>query len=213
MKIDGYPGRGVLLRRRTEGGFEWAYFVTGRSESSRRRRARRVGEVVYIEPTGRSQADPLRHYACARPFSEGLIVGNGDHVDVLVERLDVGVGLGAALATIAPEPDPPIYTPRIGAVIREHTAAIFSVAEIQGTIVRRTIELPPGTHTLAVQMTYEGSVAKPIGSAPLRILSSDEPIERLVADLWSSLPSDLRVLLLVGTGTSVSGCWLVNQES
>jgi IMP cyclohydrolase len=119
VDIGDYPGRGVLVRRRSDGDLEWVYFVTGRSESSRRRRARQVGDVVYIEPTGPGHADPLRHYACARTFSEGLIVGNGDHVDVLAEQLDDRVGLEAALTTITPEPDPPINTPRIGAVIRQ----------------------------------------------------------------------------------------------
>ena len=212
MDIGDYPGRGVLVRRRPDGGFEWAYFVTGRSESSRRRRARRVGDVVYIEPTGWLQADPLRHYACARPFSEGLIVGNGDHIDVLAEQLDVGVGLDAALARIAPEPDPPINTPRIGAVIRERSAVLFSVADIQGAIERRSTELPPGPHTLAVLTTYEGPAGEPIGSAPLHLLSNDEPIERLVDDLWSSLPVDLRVLLVGATGSSLSGCRLIHQQ-
>lgn len=119
--IGGYPGRGVLVRRCSDGGFEWAYFVTGRSESSRSRRARRVGDVVSIEPTGPVPADPLRH--------------------------------------------------------------------------------------------YEGPLEEPVGSARLHLLSSDEPIDRLVGDLWSSLPTVLRVLLLVGTGSSVAGCRLVHQES
>jgi hypothetical protein len=51
-----------------------------------------------------------------------------------------------------------------------------------------------------------------LGSAPLHLLLSDEPIGRLVDDLWSSLPADLRVLLLMGTGSSVSGCRLLHQD-
>lgn len=203
--IGEYPGRGVLVRRSADGGLDWAYFLTGRSESSRRRRARQVGDVVHIEPTVQVQADPLRHYACARPFSRGLILGNGSHVDVLVEQLDSGVGLSTALLEIDPEPDPPIDTPRIGAVIEESSAVFFSVAGHPGAIERRTTELSSAPHALAVQTTYAGPTEDPVGSAPLHLLSSAEPMERLVDDLWSSLPADLRVLLLVGTGSSVSG--------
>jgi hypothetical protein len=113
---------------------------------------------------------------------------------------------------ITPEPDPPLNTPRIGAVIRQRSAVIFSVAEIQGAIERRTTELPTGPLALAVQITYQGPAEEPVGSAPLSLLSSDEPIEQLGDDLWSSLSADLRVLLTVGTGGSVSGCRLLHQD-
>lgn len=211
--IGDYPGRGVLVRRRSDGGFEWAYFVTGRSESSRSRQARTVGDAVFIEPTGPAQADPLRHYACARPFPNGLIIGNGDHVDVVADQLNTGVGLDAALAGIVPEPDPPINTPRIGAVIQASSAIVFSVADNQGAIERRTTEMPPAPHTIAVQTTYDGSVDEPVGSAPLRLLTSDEPFERIVDDLWSTLRVDLRVLLLAGVGSSVSDSRLAHPAS
>lgn len=209
--IGDYPGRGVLVRRRPQGNLEWAYFVTGRSEASRHRRLHRAHDVVFVEPTEATEADPLRHYACARPFVDGLIVGNGDHVDVVARQLDLGLGLEAALVEIDPEPDPPINTPRIGAVLTDSFAAVFGVANRQGAIERKTTDVTGAPDIVAVHTTYDGPARTPVGSAPLHLLSSDLPFDRLVDALWSSLPTDLRVLLLAGTGTSVADCRTIHQ--
>jgi IMP cyclohydrolase len=210
--LSDYPGRGLVVRWGLEGNLEWLYFVTGRSKSSRDRQARRVGDAVLIEPTNAVESDPLRHYTCARPFVEGLVVGNGDHVDVLVDLLDGGVELGAALVEIDPEPDPPIHTPRIGAVLTKTSATVFAVTQREGVIERRVADVPQRQNLVAVQTTYEGAIQEPAGSAPFHLLTSDLPFDRLTDALWSSLSLDLRVLYLGGTDISVTGCRIEHQR-
>jgi len=84
-----YPGRGLIHLVDTTGIASWAYFITGRSESSRARRI--TAEHGRLDVTATSESagfDARRHYTCARPTNDGLIVGNGDHVDAIAIGLD-----------------------------------------------------------------------------------------------------------------------------
>lgn len=173
---------------------------------------RLLDEVALVESTEATDADPLRHYVCAQPFADGLIIGNGDHVDAIATRVDRAAVLESVLERIEPEPDPPINTPRIGALISESSATVFSVAYRQQEIERRVTELPTRPDAVALQTTYAGPVYAPVGSAPLHLLSNGRTFDSLVDELWSTLSAERRVALLAGTGTSVSGCWTIHQD-
>ena len=126
--VGGYPGRGVAVHTDLDGGSQWMYFITGRSSSSRARRIRNAGDSLIVEPLETDvDEDDLRHYACARRTSSGLVVGNGDHVDVISNRLSGGTSASEATRGIEPEPDPPINTPRV-ALIAQSGIQLFSTA-------------------------------------------------------------------------------------
>ncbi len=198
-----YPGRGVLLNW-GDNGLHWIYFVTGRSLASRARRAvARNGSIVVEADNDSAAPDALRHYTCAKQTRLGLLVGNGDHVDQIAESTEAGVDLPAALALIEPEPDPPIYTPRIGALITSDPV-LFSVARSSEGTTRRVVswtERRPDS--VAMLCTYAGTVEDPVGSAPLQLFS-DMPSRDLVEAVWNALDPHRRVLLVAGHGASIS---------
>ena len=116
-----YPGRGVLWARTLDGSWCAGYFLTGRSAASRARSLHRdsgastggVSELT-VAPTSASDHDPLRHYAAVRERQDGwLVYGNGEQVAEVAELLDAGRTPAEAMAGLAYEPDPPIFTPRI----------------------------------------------------------------------------------------------------
>lgn len=206
--IGDYPGRGLIHHIDPDGTVGWIYFVTGRSDASRSRRLRQERESLFVEPITGDPDDHLRHYACARVVNEHLIIGNGDHVDMLAERI---ADLATAVATIEPEPDPPIWTPRIALALGEDPRAI-AVSGPPGHIERRNtpLALAPGQATLLT--TYAGDRDKPEGRAP--ISNRPEPrVNAVLADaVWAHLPVDLRVLLVNGTGNNFLGCAVRHED-
>ncbi len=100
--------------------------------------------------------------SAAQPSRHGLVVGNGDHVEQLAKALDNGASLTAALEDVEPEPDPPIRTPRIGAVIGSATAKLFRVTLTGQGIERDVIVLDGSPGSLATLTTYEGPRAAPV---------------------------------------------------
>ncbi|WP_307530858.1 IMP cyclohydrolase [Streptomyces umbrinus] len=73
---------------------------------------RRQGELT-VAPTGPAERDALRHYPAAREGTDWLVLGNGEQVATIAERLTGGALPVAALDQLDYEPDPPIFTPRI----------------------------------------------------------------------------------------------------
>jgi hypothetical protein len=82
-----YPGRGVLVARTLNGSRCFAYFVTGRSEASQRRRlvVRDGGEIAVEDSASGNASDPLRHYVAAVARGKVVVVGNGSHVTPIAD--------------------------------------------------------------------------------------------------------------------------------
>jgi IMP cyclohydrolase len=197
--LSGYPGRGVGVRGGVSGAIEWLYFLTGRSENSRTRRFEVSGDRLEVTPDRPgTQPDALRHYACAVPLraDEGIVVGNGDHVESIATQLSGGRSLEEAVDDLEPEPDPPIHTPRIAVVITGGRARGVRVCAADHAVIRDVLEIPIGSN-LVILTTYDGSVRAPVGSAP--VLTLDVPVEVDAANfIWDRLDSELRVALAAG---------------
>jgi IMP cyclohydrolase len=206
-----YPGRGLLVGR-TDYGLVALYWVTGRSEASRRRRFVSRGTGLHIEDASGADDDPLRHYQAAGIFGRHLVVGNGRHVD------EIGLGLAdqpaqTLLGSLEPEPDPPIFTPRIAAVVD-----LMSDAAICGAAVRSldgstdhnvlsTDEFPLGTGV--VLSTYQGSVTEPSSWAAPTWIELAPSLEEQVATVWDALDAELRVGL---ASCVVGSIWNVDRQ-
>jgi IMP cyclohydrolase len=189
------------------------YFVTGRSDASRQRRFVPRGTGLHIEDdTGGGGDDPLRHYQAAGIFGGQLVVGNGRHVD------EVGLGLADQPASrlidaLEPEPDPPIFTPRIVSIVGlMHEAATFGAAvhSVDGSTRHNALstdEFPLGNGVLLA--TYQGPVAEPSAWATPTWVDLAPSLEEQVAMTWDALDSGLRV----GLASCVIGSiWNVDHQ-
>ena len=196
--VGGYPGRGLLLHTSSDARQTWMYFITGRSESSRSRRIRVDPHALLVEPTGsEAERDRLRHDTCARRTEDGLVIGNGDHVDVIADRLISGLATVEAVVDIVPEPDPPIFTPRIAMIVGT-TAEMFSVFHEGDTVRRRLDTVPMRPNSATVLSTYSGMSDEPRASAPTSIFEEVRDRETVIEALWSALDHQLRVALAWG---------------
>jgi IMP cyclohydrolase len=199
--LSGYPGRGVVLYRPGAGGVRWLYFLTGRSASSKARRfVDRTASLTVAPNEPGAEHDELRHYACVTEVAgtDQIVIGNGDHVSHIAGSLQSGTPLREAIALLEPEPDPPINTPRIAAVLDEHEGWIVTVRRDAGRTERRVDSVFLEPDDGLVLHTYRGSSDPPIGSAPqfrFRI-QSEQPLPDLV---WQALHPDYRVMLAAGS--------------
>ena len=194
-----YPGRGLVHLVDADGSVWWLYFITGRSPASRARRVAVSGSDLLIESTDVDVADdPLRHYACLRPIDGGVVVGNGDHVEVLADRLRNGEPLGAIVDAIEPEPDAPIFTPRIALVLDDRSRSV-AVCQDGDRVVRRIEQIERTPQVATVLTTYSGPIDSPRGDAPSFALSEQRRISELAQGIFKeALPATLTVLLVAG---------------
>ena len=114
-----YPGRGIALGTTPSGKVAIAYFIMGRSASSRARRFAMNGDDLAIKYT--AEKDPehaeLIIYSPIRRLGNNIIVTNGDQTDTVYEGLRLGGSFESALATRCFEPDPPHFTARISGLV------------------------------------------------------------------------------------------------
>ena len=119
------PGRVVRLARPHDGQLLAAYALTGRSPSSKARAIRLSRGRLVVSPCGPQPHDRLRHYIAAEADARYTVFGNGEQVSDVFARLSGGLAPWFALERVAYEPDSPIYTPRITAVVDRHDGAIW----------------------------------------------------------------------------------------
>lgn len=195
-----YPGR-VIIVARTDAGIVAAYAATGRSQASRQRRIRLTddGDLV-VEPTVGDPSDPLRHYRAVRRVDGYFVLGNGSQVDPVADRIGSGAVPSAALEELEYEPDPPIFTPRITAVISDDDTVWLGAAHrgsfdraSADTFVTRAGEFAVGEGVL--MSTYRGPVADPVTNRiPVPITTSATSHAELARQLWDGLDVERRVL-------------------
>lgn len=216
-RLGSYPGRGLGLFRGPNDGIRWIYFLTGRSAASRSRRFRVADGSLVVEATDESTThDSLRHYVCAALVNAGerLVIGNGEHVQHIASALGAGGTPEAAAADLEPEPDPPIFTPRISLVVGASDALSIVVRRgPDGNVARRVAQVTPRRSELVVLHTYGGSLESPYGSAPEFRLALSDDLSPTNA-LWSALDPDLRVMMCEGSSTTAapSDWWLADSE-
>ena len=197
-----YPGRGVLLGRLSTGTPVGAYFLTGRSMSSRARRlVRHEASDIEIADTSGGPHDDLRHYLAVVERGPWLVFGNGDQVEPLATALAAGSSVTSAWAAHSYEPDPPIYTPRIWAAWNRHN----SLPPLLGS-ARRSDRSDGAVDRVAwnceitvagdavLLTTYNGTTTEVRTTRePLDVSSKAGSVEQLADDIWSALAPDLRV--------------------
>ena len=209
-----YPGRGVFLGRLSTGTPVGAYFLTGRSASSRARRlVRHEGSDIEVADTSGGPHDELRHYLAVTERGPWLVFGNGDHVEPLAFAMAGGSPVTRSWAAHSYEPDPPIYTPRIWAAWNRNdslppllgSARRSDRSDGAADRVAWNCEITsPGDAVLLT--TYNGTTTEVrTAREPLDVSSRTESVEQLVDDLWGALDPDLRVGAIAFELENVSG--------
>ncbi|WP_406438512.1 IMP cyclohydrolase [Streptomyces sp. NBC_01613] len=209
-----YPGRGVLCARTHSGAVLGGYFLTGRSPASRDRALRLIDGELVVGPLAPGEHDPLRHYAAVTATSDWLVVGNGEQVAQAAQRLRAGASPTDALSGFAYEPDPPIRTSRLTALISRDggRTTVFGAARPS-----RAARLTSNVMTLAVQdlqageavllTTYESdgqqvSVAAPFTEVTVNARNGAE----LLDEIWGALDERFRIAAAVIDPTEGAEC-------
>ena len=162
-------------------------------------------DCLTVTPTTETaERDVLRHYACARWADDTLVVGNGDHVDVITAPLGRRVPLETIAEGIEPEPDPPIWTPRI-ALVAGSRSWFVSARRVGGEIVRALHALDDMRGLASVLTTYSAEASNPVADAPFAVVTESRGLQEMCGELfYSHLDENYRVLLVAGRLTSTS---------
>ncbi len=199
MKPMKYPGRGIITGVTPSGHKMFAYFIMGRSTSSRARVFERSGDELIIRLTRQDpKFDPsLILYAPVRVYDGNVIVTNGDQTDTIYESLKARGTFESALRTREYEPDKPHYTPRISAVITS-SGYKQSILKRAGRYFYE-YEFRNGIGHLI--HTYDHDVMRddvlPSFMGEPREVKISDDIESFASGLWNELDEDNKVSLYV----------------
>jgi IMP cyclohydrolase len=211
---DRYGGRGLVVGRGRDGD-SWLqlYWLTGRSENSRNRVLVEVdGEIrTATADTSKRVDGTFTLYTALCSVGDAHIVGNGDQVTTVAEALRRGEGFEQALRTRSVEEDPPIWTPRITALVAEGSLRLSKITRL-GHAFYEPVPLAPG-EGLGLQ-TYRGD------GDPVAVFHEDPyPVrlgggaDELAHFAWERLEPELRVALVVKEIRAGGSCRhvIVNQ--
>ena len=194
-----YPGRGIITGCTPSGKKILAYFIMGRSSSSKARVFERSGDDLIIKLTKHDKNfdSSLILYSPIRIFNENIIVTNGDHTETIYETLKSGGTFEDALRTREYEPDAPHYTPRISAIINSKGYK-QSILKKSGKFFFE-YEFENGTGHLIHTYNYDVMPAENLPSfiGEPREVKITEDLESFSDSLWSELGEDYRVALYV----------------
>ena len=203
LRGNSYPGRGIILGTAPDGRPALAYFIMGRSPSSRARIFEKNGNDVVIKllDAAKNLSDPsLILYSPVRVLGDDTIVTNGDQTDTIYESMMKGGTFEEALRTREFEPDPPHYTPRISGLMLSNGGYRFSIlkADSEHHCERQFFEYEQHCGSGHIIHTYEGN-GDPLpsfGGEPRHVeIPSD--IDDFANGLWDVLDPDNKVSLYV----------------
>ena len=201
LSANPYPGRLVVLARTLDGRLTAGYALTGRSSSSKARCLAPTAEGdLAVVPVGDHDHDALRHYIAATADERWTVYGNGEQVSQVAARLAGGTPPGSALEELGYEPDPPIFTPRITAIVERATghawfgAARRAGAEYEGTdtVVVKPGELAAGRAVLLSTYESDGEQVA-VSQRHLHLETKARDRETLLTELWTALDERFRV--------------------
>ena len=194
-----YAGRGIITGMSPSGGKVLAYFIMGRSVSSKARLFERSGDELIIKLTRDDKNfDPsLILYSPLRIIGDNIIITNGDQTDTIYDALKDGGTFEEALRTREYEPDAPHYTPRI--------SAIMTPSGHKQSILKRAgkyfyeYEYTPGKGRLIHTYDHDvmpGGVLPSFEGEPREVNIPDD-MNHFADSLWSELGESYRVALYV----------------
>ena len=213
LRGNDYPGRGIVIGRSADGAKAVVlYFIMGRSENSRNRVFERTDDGIRTRAFDEAKlSDPsLVIYHPVRVSGGYTIVTNGDQTDTIrddFEKTHGGKGAAhggfrRALKTREFEPDPPIYTPRISAVVEPdggYTLSILKSADGDASLCYRQYfeyDKPvAGTgHFISTYMN-DGNPPPSFSGEPVAVALEYASLNELANTVWDALNADNKVSL------------------
>jgi IMP cyclohydrolase len=143
-----------------------------------------------------------------------VVIGNGDHVDQILNAVEVGDDVQDVINTLGPEPDL-LATPRIFAIFNNRTdslwigsATLDKSADQAVHLIEGPIQLDAGSGLLVT--TYRGDASDPISwGEPVRV-TVGRNLEEEMDEVWLGLDESYRVGL-AGRRLFAEEPWLINQ--
>lgn len=207
LRTQQYSGRGIILGATPKGKAAIAYFIMGRSASSRARRFMRMGDDLVIKYT--ADRDPehaeLIVYSPLRMLGSTVIVTNGDQTDTVYDALVLGGSFESALATRCFEPDPPHFTARISGLVTfdecepSFELSVLKAADPEGlTCIRQFFRYEKQPGVAHYIHTYMGGtqVLKTFEGEPHEV-GVCEDIDEFTDAVWNGINDDNKVALYV----------------
>ena len=207
LRTQKYSGRGIILGTTRSGMIASAYFIMGRSASSRARRFVRNGNELAIKYTADKDPDhaELIIYSPVRVLGNRIIVTNGDQTDTVYDGLKLGGSFESALATRCFEPDPPHFTARISGLITvengepSYELSVLKAGDPEGkTCVRNFFRYEKQEGVAHYIHTYMGGtdVLKTFSGEPWEVDVPDS-IDEFTDMIWNGIDEDNKVALYV----------------
>lgn len=210
LKTNAYPGRGIIIGKSADGkSAVTAYFIMGRSASSRNRVFTTTEDGIQTEafdPSTLLVAPELIIYHPVRVLGNSTIVTNGDQTDTVFEGMKAGKTFEESLRERKYEHDAPNYTPRI--------SGIMNIVDGNYDFALSILKSDDGDPDCCIRNTYTYDMPKAgIGrfihtymgdGSPLPSFEGDPEKVELTGDIdeftnsiWNSLNEDNKVSLFV----------------
>ncbi|MCR5808213.1 MAG: IMP cyclohydrolase [Clostridiales bacterium] len=207
LRTQTYSGRGIILGTTPKGKAAIAYFIMGRSASSRARIFERKADELVIKYTADRAPEhgELIIYSPIRLIGDRIIVTNGDQTDTVYEGLRLGGSFESALQTRCFEPDPPHFTARISGLVTiengvpSYELSILKAGDPEGkTCVRNFFRYEKAEGRGRYIHTYMGGtdVLKTFEGEPYEVNVPDD-IDEFKNAVWNGINEDNKVALYV----------------
>ncbi len=214
----GYLGRVIFVGKTFDVRPFAAYFVTGRSPSSRSREVvdYPVGHVVTVEPLDKTQEqNEILHYPAILYDDDFVVVGNGTHTEEIFQSRDEKQ-LEKILDKWGVEPDG--YTPRIAATISHSKMSLGMRTATNTKVLSISPELAnaygfatyDGRATSGKPQPFELSMHSLFREKSLYVKTPEELIRSI---LGSYINSDLYVGAAAIMRNSYGKGWVVHVEN
>lgn len=203
MAVDGFPtdrysGRGLIAGRSPDGeGWLQIYWLSGRSENSRNRvLAEQEGQIRTATADASKTVDgTFTLYAALCSVGDAHIVGNGDQVTTVAESLRTGGSFEQALRSRSVEDDPPIWTPRITAIVQDGKLRLSKIGKT-GHQFFEAAPLEPGDGLCLHTYRGDGNPILPFNEEPYPVRLEGDVYD-LADSSWEKLDPELRVALVL----------------
>ena len=205
LKSNKYPGRGIVMGLSPDGTKAvFAYFIMGRSASSRNRRFAEDGDEVSIKLLKADKGDTsLIFYTPVKVSGKKIIVTNGDQTDTICDYLASGKRVVEALRSRTFEPDEPNFTPRISSVFnresKKYLLSILKSDDEKGSACLRQFfeyEALAGTGHLIHTYVCDGNPLPSFNGEPKAVIIPDN-LNQFSEEVWESLDSENKISLVV----------------
>lgn len=202
-KID-YPGRFFIAGRNSDGLPTVVYALTGRSEGSKNRKLVWENGKLRVMPADESKSSgdkSLTIYDAVIPVEGGLIVSNGSQGKEIATTLRIGDDFQKALSLFSYEPDEPIFTSRISALVSKEGLEMSNIKRgKKGETVRDYFGyLLPEEGIGRAMQTYDGTKGEKVKRFDREpyILDLLGTGEEIVERVWNALPKEHRIAVAV----------------